>query len=84
METLEEVAEGWRTLGWTIKCILNSAPPKCSCVEVFLYKCTRCCLLVPLEHFKCPLTICMAEKRSGDFKIYLTLEITPMEQIFTI
>lgn len=83
-EALEEVAEGWRTPRPDYKVHTQLRPCQvlvCGGVPVQVH---ALCLQVPLEHFKCPLTICMAVKRSGDFKIYLTLEITPMEQIFTI
>lgn len=43
LEELTSAAVRHNRLGWTIKCILNPTPPKCSCVEVFLYKCTRVC-----------------------------------------
>lgn len=86
-EALEEVAEGWRTpqharLDYKVHTQLRPCQVLvCGGVPVQVHALS---LQVPLEHFRCPLTICMAVKRSGDFKTYLTLEITPMEQIFTI
>lgn len=69
-EALEEVAEGWRTpppppAGLDYKVHTQLRPCQvlvCGGVPVQVH---ALCLPVPLEHFQCPLTICMAVKRIG-------------------